>query len=95
MTRKIQINRQPDMPNKKNARSTRRPAAGAHAKSLFLPMRRNESTDLALRARLALERLRKGEADRALINLVSQVVIIASHHPGGTWAARYRRDRTR
>ncbi|WP_321938404.1 hypothetical protein [Paraburkholderia sp. J8-2] len=78
MARKIQINRLPDMPNKKNSRSTRRPVAGAHSKSLFLPMPRNESSDLALRARIALERLRKGEADRALINLVSQVVIIAS-----------------
>jgi hypothetical protein len=78
MARKIQINRLPDMPNKKNSRSTRRPVAGAHAKSLFLPMPRSESTDLALRARIALERLRSGEADRALVNLVSQVVIIAS-----------------
>ena len=41
-------------------------------------MPRKESTDLVLRARIALERLRSGETDRALINLVSQVVIIAS-----------------
>jgi hypothetical protein len=78
MARKIQINRLPDMPSKKNSRSTRRTVAGAHAKSLFLPMPRNESSDLALRARIALERLRNGEADRALVNLVSQVVIIVS-----------------
>jgi hypothetical protein len=69
--------RQPsDMSNKKY-RSSRRPAAGAHARSLFLPMPRSESLDLALRARIALERVRNGEADRPLINLVSQVVIIA------------------
>ncbi|CAM2161364.1 Fis family transcriptional regulator [Paraburkholderia sacchari] len=78
MARKILINRQPDMPNKKNSRSTRRPVARAHAKSLFLPMPRKESSDLALRARIALERLRNGEADRSLVNLLSQVVIITS-----------------
>ena len=65
------------MPNKKRYRSLRQPSAGAHAKSLFLPMPRKEATDLALRARIALERLRNGEADRPLINLVSQVAIIA------------------
>ncbi|WP_343676612.1 hypothetical protein [Paraburkholderia heleia] len=77
MACQIQINQLPDMPNKKNSRSMRRPTAGSHAKSLFLPMPRNEAADLALRARIALERLRNGEADRPLINLVSQVVIIA------------------
>lgn len=41
-------------------------------------MPRREASDLALRARIALERLRTGEADRPLINLVSQVVIVAS-----------------
>jgi hypothetical protein len=41
-------------------------------------MPRNEASDLALRARIALERLRNGEADRSLINLVSQVAIITS-----------------
>ena len=40
-------------------------------------MPRRQSSDLALRARIALERLRNGEADRSLINLVSQVAIIA------------------
>lgn len=77
MACQIQINQLPDMPNKKNSRSTLRPAAGMHTKSLFLPMPQKEATDLALRARIALERLRNGEADRPLINLVSQVVIIA------------------
>ncbi|MCP3728442.1 hypothetical protein M3I53_35950 [Paraburkholderia sp. CNPSo 3272] len=78
MTCQIQINRLPDMPNKKNSRSTRRPVAGTHAKSLFLPMPRHEASDLALRARIVLERLRNGEADRSLVNLVSQVAIITS-----------------
>lgn len=72
------MNQLPDMPNRKNPRLTRRPAARTHAKSLFLPMPLSEASDLALRARIALERLRNGEADRSLINLVSQVVIIAS-----------------
>ncbi|MEM5406176.1 hypothetical protein, partial [Paraburkholderia unamae] len=49
MTCQIQINRLPDMPNKKNSRSTRRPVAGTHAKSLYLPMPRHEASDLALR----------------------------------------------
>ena len=40
-------------------------------------MPRRQSSDLALRARIALERLRNGEADRSLINLVSQATIIA------------------
>jgi len=67
-----------DMPYKKSNRSSRQPSTGAHAKSLFLPMPRKEASDLALRARIALERLRNGEAERSLINLVSQIVIIAS-----------------
>ena len=41
-------------------------------------MPRKEASDLALRARIALERLRHGEADRSLLNLVSQITIIAS-----------------
>lgn len=41
-------------------------------------MPRKESSDLALRARIALERLRSGEADRSLVNLLSQVIIITS-----------------
>jgi hypothetical protein len=85
------IDRLPDMPNKKSYRSSRQPPASAHAKSLFLPMPWKEATDLVLRARIALERLRNGDADRALINLVSQVVIIASFiTPGGTWKACHR-----
>jgi hypothetical protein len=40
-------------------------------------MPRKEASDLALRARIAVERLRHGEADRSLINLVSQIVIVA------------------
>ncbi|PVX72816.1 hypothetical protein [Paraburkholderia unamae] len=65
------------MPDSKNYRSLRQRSAGAHAKSLFLPMPRKEASDLALRARIALERLRNGEASRSLVNLISQVVIIA------------------
>jgi hypothetical protein len=66
------------MPNKKSYRSSRQPSTGTHAKSLFLPMPRKEASDLALRARIALERLRHGEADRSLLNLVSQITTIAS-----------------
>jgi hypothetical protein len=40
-------------------------------------MPRKEASDLALRARIAVERLRNGEADRTLLNLVSQVIIVA------------------
>jgi hypothetical protein len=39
-------------------------------------MRRSEALNLALRTRIALERLRNGEADRSLINHLSQVAII-------------------
>ena len=56
----------------------RQPLAGAHAKSLFLPMPWKEATGLVLRARIALERLRKGDGDRSLLNLVSQIIIITS-----------------
>jgi hypothetical protein len=41
-------------------------------------MPRKEASDLALRARIALERLRNGEADRSLINLVTQIIIVVS-----------------
>lgn len=41
-------------------------------------MPRKEATDLVLRARITLERLRNGEADRSLIDLASQIIIIAS-----------------
>ncbi|EEA04287.1 hypothetical protein BH160DRAFT_0460 [Burkholderia sp. H160] len=41
-------------------------------------MPRKEASDLVLRARIALERLRNGEVDRSLINLVSRVIIMAS-----------------
>ncbi|PZR48600.1 hypothetical protein [Paraburkholderia fungorum] len=40
-------------------------------------MPRKEASEHALRARIALERLRNGEADRPLVNLVSQDIIIA------------------
>jgi hypothetical protein len=65
------------MPNK-SYRTLQRSSAGTHAKALFLPMPRKEASDLALRARIALERLRNGEADRSLINLVTQIIIVVS-----------------
>ncbi|MBB5501247.1 hypothetical protein [Paraburkholderia sp. MM5384-R2] len=64
------------MPNKKRHRSLLQPSAAAHSKARLLPMPRKEASDLVLRARIALERLRNGEADRPLINLVSQVTLI-------------------
>ncbi|MGF6300080.1 MULTISPECIES: hypothetical protein [Paraburkholderia] len=65
------------MPNRKKHPSLLQPSAAAHSKALLLPMPRKEASDLVLRARIALERLRNGEADRSLINLVSQVTLIA------------------
>ncbi|TAM08242.1 MAG: hypothetical protein EPN70_00835 [Paraburkholderia sp.] len=41
-------------------------------------MPRKEASDLVLRARIALERLRSGEADHSLVNLLSQVLVITS-----------------
>ena len=41
-------------------------------------MARKDASDLALRARIALERLRNGEADRSLLNSVSRITIIAA-----------------
>lgn len=67
----------PDMPKSKKQRSLLQPSAAAHSKALLLPMPRKEATDLVLHARIALARLRNGEADRSLLNLVLQVTLIA------------------
>lgn len=66
------------MPNNKSYRSLLQPSAAAHSRALLLPMPRKEASDLVLRARIALERLRNGEVDRSLINLVLQITIIVS-----------------
>ncbi|MGF6658502.1 hypothetical protein QF000_000146 [Paraburkholderia atlantica] len=68
----------PNMPNNKNHQSLLTPSAAAHCKALLLPMPRKQASDLVLRARIALERLRNGERDRPLINVVLQVTIITS-----------------
>ncbi|MEX3900990.1 hypothetical protein [Paraburkholderia sp. BR10954] len=68
----------PNMPNNKNHQSLLGPSAAAHSKALLLPMPRKEASDLVLRARIALERLRNGERDRPLINVALQVTIITS-----------------
>lgn len=64
------------MSSKKKHRSFHRPSAGAHAKARLLPMPQREASNLALRARIVLERVRHGEADRSLINHISQIVLI-------------------
>ncbi|MEM5300025.1 hypothetical protein VSR82_37985 [Burkholderia sp. JPY481] len=66
------------MPNNKKHRSLHQPSAAAHSRALSLPMPRKEASDLVLRARIALERLRSGEVNRSLINLVLQITVIAS-----------------
>jgi hypothetical protein len=66
------------MPNMKSHRSSLQSSAAAHSKALLLPMPRKEVSDLVLRARIALERLRNGEAARSLINLVRQITIITT-----------------
>ncbi|WP_321948410.1 hypothetical protein [Paraburkholderia sp. J10-1] len=60
-------------------RSLRQPSSRALSKALLLPMSRSEATNLALRTRIALERLRNGEAGRALVNHMSQIVLITGY----------------
>ena len=64
------------MSSKNNRRSPRRTPAAARTRAQLLPMGRSEALNLALRTRIALERLRNGEADRPLINHLAQVAII-------------------
>jgi hypothetical protein len=42
-------------------------------------MSRSEASNLALRTRIALERLRNGEAGRSLVNHMSQIVLITGY----------------
>ncbi|MEM5314267.1 hypothetical protein [Paraburkholderia sp. JHI869] len=67
------------MPGNNKPRSLRQPSSRALSKALLLPMSRSEASNLALRTRIALERLRNGEADRSLINHMSQIVFITSY----------------
>ena len=64
------------MSSHKKHRSFRQP--GAHAKAHLLPMSRSEASNLALRTRIVLERLRNGEADRSLVNHITQIVLITA-----------------
>ncbi|WP_233874902.1 hypothetical protein [Paraburkholderia adhaesiva] len=45
---------------------------------MLLPMPRAEAADLVLRTRITLERVRRGEVTRDLINQLSQVVLVTN-----------------
>lgn len=64
------------MSSKNKRRSPRRTPAVTRTRAQLLPMCRSEALNLALRTRIALERLRSGEVDRPLINHLAQVAII-------------------
>ncbi|WP_321939407.1 hypothetical protein [Paraburkholderia sp. J8-2] len=67
------------MPSSSKPRSLRQPSSRALSKALLLPMSRSEAANLALRTRIALERLRNGEASRSLVNHMCQIVLITSY----------------
>lgn len=67
------------MSSSNKPRSLRQPSSRALSKALLLPMSRSEATNLALRTRIALERLRNGEAGRALLKHMSQIVVITGY----------------
>ncbi|CAG9252274.1 conserved hypothetical protein [Paraburkholderia unamae] len=67
------------MSSKNKPRSLRQPASRALSKALLLPMSRSKASSLALRTRIALERLRNGEAGRSLINHMAQIVFITGY----------------
>lgn len=67
------------MSSSNKPRSLRQPSSRAHSKALLLPMSRNEAANLALRTRIVLERLRNGEAGRALVNHMCQIVLITGY----------------
>lgn len=50
--------------------------ATPRTKALLLPMPRQRASELVLRARLTLERLRRGEVDRPLVNQLAQICLI-------------------
>ncbi|MGF6649539.1 hypothetical protein OKW34_000101 [Paraburkholderia youngii] len=66
------------MSTRKSFRTPRKQAAGARSRTLLLPMPRDDAAKLVLRTRLALDRLRNGEADRRLINELSQIVLLTN-----------------
>lgn len=66
------------MSSRNKQRTFRGRAASAHGKALFLPLPRSEASALVLRTRIVLERLRNGEADRPMINHITQVVLITA-----------------
>lgn len=67
------------MTSKNKPRSLRQPTSRVLSKALLLPMSRSEASNLALRTRIALERLRNGEVGRSLFNHMSQIVLITGY----------------
>lgn len=62
------------MPNRKPSRRTPGPS-----KALLLPMARDKATDLILRTRLVLERIRRRDIDRGAINHMAQICILSGY----------------
>ncbi|RAR55279.1 hypothetical protein C7401_12263 [Paraburkholderia unamae] len=67
------------MSSRNKPRSLRQPTSRALSKALLLPMSRSKAPSLALRTRIAHERRRNGEAGRALISHMSQIVFITGY----------------
>lgn len=62
------------MPKRKPSRQT-----PGRSKALLLPMARDKATDLYLRARLVLERIRRRDIDRGAINHMAQICILSGY----------------
>ncbi|CAG9191655.1 conserved hypothetical protein [Paraburkholderia tropica] len=62
------------MPNRKPSRLT-----PGRSKALLLPMARDKATDLILRTRLVLERIRRRDIDRGAINHMAQICILSGY----------------
>ena len=61
----------------RNRKLSRLPAG--RSKAFLLPMARDRASDLILKTRLFLERARRGEIERGVINHLAQVCILSGH----------------
>ncbi|WP_321969053.1 hypothetical protein [Paraburkholderia tropica] len=62
------------MPNRKPSR-----LPSGRPKALLLPMARDKASDLILRTRLVLERIRRRDIDRGAINHMAQICILSGY----------------
>ncbi len=66
------------MPSTRKPRPFRQASTATYGKALLLPLPRREASNLALRTRIMLERLRNGDTDRALLQHLFQVMVLTA-----------------